>query len=308
MFSPCPASPSLDCPSNRRRRSPPPRPRRASAAHPKPQIRRLQHRFRPPTPPEEHLEFTQNGHPQTADGRILIEAADGGILLQTNDGRSGRSTAPTSTNAETRRAFKPLTPPSPRRATRLRNAAPASAATTRRTTSSFTTRRARTPSGPARYSNGCTKRSPIIGKGRASSSTNPSSRFPSSSSPRGKNTTRPAAKTCPAAPATSSASTVCGRTASTCSTSPAAKPSRSKTAPPRTAAARCDEINQMLSQPAATPLVATVVHEATHQIAFNCGMQTTLRRYPALALRRHGRLLRSARPRQHPAAGKASAA
>jgi hypothetical protein len=34
------------------------------------------------------------------------------------------------------------------------------------------------------------------------------------------------------------------------------------------------EINQMLSQPAATPLVATVVHEATHQIAFNCGMQT----------------------------------
>ena len=34
------------------------------------------------------------------------------------------------------------------------------------------------------------------------------------------------------------------------------------------------EINQMLSQPAAMPLVATIVHEATHQIAFNCGMQT----------------------------------
>jgi hypothetical protein len=34
------------------------------------------------------------------------------------------------------------------------------------------------------------------------------------------------------------------------------------------------EINQMLSQPAAVPLVATIVHEATHQIAFNCGMQT----------------------------------
>jgi hypothetical protein len=33
------------------------------------------------------------------------------------------------------------------------------------------------------------------------------------------------------------------------------------------------EINQMLSQPAAVPLVATVVHEATHQIAFNCGLQ-----------------------------------
>lgn len=33
------------------------------------------------------------------------------------------------------------------------------------------------------------------------------------------------------------------------------------------------EINQMLSQSAAVPLVATVVHEATHQIAFNCGLQ-----------------------------------
>jgi hypothetical protein len=34
------------------------------------------------------------------------------------------------------------------------------------------------------------------------------------------------------------------------------------------------EINQMLSVPAAVPLVATIVHEATHQIAFNCGLQT----------------------------------
>lgn len=33
------------------------------------------------------------------------------------------------------------------------------------------------------------------------------------------------------------------------------------------------EINEMLSQPAAVPLVATIVHEATHQIAFNCGLQ-----------------------------------
>ncbi|MEM6799368.1 MAG: DUF1570 domain-containing protein [Planctomycetota bacterium] len=34
------------------------------------------------------------------------------------------------------------------------------------------------------------------------------------------------------------------------------------------------EINQMLRAPAALPLVSTVVHEATHQIAFNCGLQT----------------------------------
>lgn len=32
------------------------------------------------------------------------------------------------------------------------------------------------------------------------------------------------------------------------------------------------EINQMLSQSAAVPLVSTIVHEATHQIAFNCGL------------------------------------
>lgn len=34
------------------------------------------------------------------------------------------------------------------------------------------------------------------------------------------------------------------------------------------------EINDMLSQPAAVPLVATIVHEATHQIAFNSGLQS----------------------------------
>lgn len=35
-----------------------------------------------------------------------------------------------------------------------------------------------------------------------------------------------------------------------------------------------DQINAMLSRPNAAPMVATVVHEATHQIAFNCGLQT----------------------------------
>ncbi len=34
------------------------------------------------------------------------------------------------------------------------------------------------------------------------------------------------------------------------------------------------DITAMLSQPEAEPLVATIVHEATHQIAFNCGLQT----------------------------------
>ncbi len=33
------------------------------------------------------------------------------------------------------------------------------------------------------------------------------------------------------------------------------------------------DISQLLASPAAEPLVATIVHEATHQIAFNCGLQ-----------------------------------
>jgi len=36
------------------------------------------------------------------------------------------------------------------------------------------------------------------------------------------------------------------------------------------------DISAMLSQPEAEPLVATIVHEATHQIAFNCGLQQRL--------------------------------
>lgn len=36
------------------------------------------------------------------------------------------------------------------------------------------------------------------------------------------------------------------------------------------------DISAMLSQPEAEPLVATIVHEATHQIAFNCGLQKRL--------------------------------
>jgi hypothetical protein len=34
------------------------------------------------------------------------------------------------------------------------------------------------------------------------------------------------------------------------------------------------EINQMLARPEAEMTVATIIHEATHQIAFNCGLQT----------------------------------
>jgi hypothetical protein len=36
------------------------------------------------------------------------------------------------------------------------------------------------------------------------------------------------------------------------------------------------DISELLSTPEAEPLVATIVHEATHQISFNCGLQTRL--------------------------------
>lgn len=41
------------------------------------------------------------------------------------------------------------------------------------------------------------------------------------------------------------------------------------------------EITQLLSQEAARPLVATIVHEATHQISYNCGLQKRLADNPA---------------------------
>jgi len=40
------------------------------------------------------------------------------------------------------------------------------------------------------------------------------------------------------------------------------------------------EINRVLNRPAAGSLVATIIHEATHQIAFNCGLQTRLADIP----------------------------
>jgi len=40
------------------------------------------------------------------------------------------------------------------------------------------------------------------------------------------------------------------------------------------------EINQLFAQPGAGQVVATVIHEATHQIAFNCGVQQRLSDIP----------------------------
>lgn len=40
------------------------------------------------------------------------------------------------------------------------------------------------------------------------------------------------------------------------------------------------QISRMLARPEAEPMVATIIHEATHQIAFNCGLQTRLSDVP----------------------------
>ncbi|HEY2882542.1 MAG TPA: DUF1570 domain-containing protein, partial [Pirellulales bacterium] len=40
------------------------------------------------------------------------------------------------------------------------------------------------------------------------------------------------------------------------------------------------QVNQLLSQPQAEIMVATIIHEATHQIAFNCGLQQRLADVP----------------------------
>ncbi|MCC6123614.1 MAG: DUF1570 domain-containing protein [Pirellulales bacterium] len=45
---------------------------------------------------------------------------------------------------------------------------------------------------------------------------------------------------------------------------------------PRGRGSTMAQINQILAQPQALQTVATIVHEATHQIAFNCGLHTRL--------------------------------
>ncbi len=53
------------------------------------------------------------------------------------------------------------------------------------------------------------------------------------------------------------------------------RPDRRRVAAPADAAVgTAAQINRMLAQPEAEQLVATIIHEATHQIAFNSGLQT----------------------------------
>ena len=256
----------------------------------------------PPSRPvnscSEHVEFNQNGQQRTAEGRVVVEAADGGILLQTTDGAlCARSSVREMQRRETaRRTVQTARAGGARRTPACPNCRPAFAVTPRRIMwSCYNTSRDLRPVDQLAPRAAVQSVHQLLGRpgDRAARAGVPAAGV--SCLPIGRSTTRPAATTCPAAPAASSASTACGRIASTCSTSPASKPF-----------ARSDsrgsmrEINQMLSQPAAVPLVATVVHEATHQIAFNCGLQAALRRYPAVAVRRDGRVLRGARPHEHP--------
>ena len=222
----------------------------------------------------ETVTFLLKGQKQTVRGRTVVEAADGGILFEGVDGvlwsierneLQGREKLDT--------PFKPLTPAELSEQLLAELPAGFRSYTTPHYVVCYNTSRAYaqwTGSLLERlykaFTNYWQHQGFEIARARVPAAA-------SSCSPIASRTTRPAAKTCPPAPATSSASTACGRTASTCSTSRAAKPSEAKRRR-RNRRGSMREINQMLSQPAATPLVATVVHEATHQIAFNCGMQT----------------------------------
>ena len=58
------------------------------------------------------------------------------------------------------------------------------------------------------------------------------------------------------------------------------------------------QINQILAQPDALRTVATIVHEATHQIAFNCGLHARLSDCPLWFSEGIADVLRDARPQQ----------
>ena len=126
--------------------------------------------------PVERITFTVDGKQETVTGRILIEAQDGGVLLESPDGAEhtieGKSILRARSPA---RRFSRLRLPSSAKSC-SQNSRPASASTPRRTTSSATTPRESTPSGPARSSSDSTRRSPAIGSARAWSYTIPSSR------------------------------------------------------------------------------------------------------------------------------------
>ena len=218
----------------------------------------------------EEVAWLQEGRRKTLAGRVVIEATDGGMLLETDDGvlwiiEAGE----TQSRRQLETPFAPVTPE--KMAERLLAELPAGFRihTTPHYVVCYNTSRTY-----AQWTSSLLERLykafTNYWKNKGLELREPE--FPLAVLVFADRQTydQAAATICPRAWATSSASTASARTASTCSTSAGWKQSARR----RGRRGSLREINQMLSQPAAVPLVATIVHEATHQIAFNCGLQT----------------------------------
>src|SRR3954470_7675043 len=216
---------------------------------------------------QEHIEFTQNGHPQTADGRILIEAADGDLLLQTNDGQLypiDRANIHERTKLD--EPFKPLAPQA--LAERLVSEMPAGfrSYNTPHYVVIFDTSRTY-----AQWTSSMLERlhkaftNYWVGQGIELH--DPEFPLPVMLFATRQEYDQASREDIP------------GGTGSIIGFYSLRSNRVNMFDLTGMEAVRgggrgsIKEINQMLSQPAAVPLVATVVHEATHQIAFNCGLQ-----------------------------------
>jgi hypothetical protein len=240
---------------------------KAPAAHPKPKSVDANTDSTPNTT-QEHLEFTQNGHPQTADGRILIEAADGGILLQTNDGQLytvDRANIHERTKLE--EPFKPLTPQA--LAARLISEMPTGFRSyntphyvivydTSRTYAQWTS------SLLERLNKAFTN----YWQGQGIELHEPEFPLPILLFATHQEYDQAAREDLPGG-----TGSIIGFYSLRSNRVNMFDLTGTEALRGSNARGSLKEINQILSQPAAEPLVATIVHEATHQIAFNDGLQ-----------------------------------
>jgi hypothetical protein len=221
-----------------------------------------------PNTAQEHLEFTQNGHPQTADGRILIEAADGGVLLQTNDGQLYQlDRANIHERTKLHEPFKPLSPQA--LAERLVSEMPAGfrSYNTPHYVIVFDTSRTYaqwTSSLLERLHKAFTN----YWEGQGIELHEPEFPLPVLLFATRQEYDQAAREDLPGG-----TGSIIGFYSLRSNRVNMFDLTGTEALRGTGARGSIKEINQILSQPAAEPLVATIVHEATHQIAFNNGLQ-----------------------------------
>ena len=242
----------------------------------------------------EHVEFVHEGRQRSADGRVVIEAADGGILLEAADGVLWAiERGELQRREKLDEPFKPLTPAA--LSEKLLAELPAGfRVTPRRTTSSATTRRERTPSGPARCWSGSTKRSPTIGKGKGLELREPEFPLPVFVFADRQQYDEASREDLPGGT---------GNIVGFYSLRSNRVNMFDLTGVEAVRAAKQPRLDAR-DQPDALAAGRRAArgHDRSRSHAPNrlqLRPATALRRYPAVAVRRHGRVLRSARPRQH---------